>query len=720
MIGLKPEVLEIFHDEFYKAIKYEHLTAEEKAECDFYFNSTTISKFPGAVLLDIQSDKIRSYYAIASSAADWQRLRPLLMAFAGPSLTSFNGWPELFVPKTQAESVLYGGNFNFVVRLTPGAAPRSQKVLQRLLSRLICMVTSAPETTQTAPHSTSRLLAQFVDSLNGSNRTRAEQVLEILRNEMRVDALNLSFLWIQLFQHFCDWKSIYSMPEFDSLCHTRKPHLVAEALIEALFFAHMSPIESESSLGDQLNKWNDGVRPLVKRLIRLPITPSCGEGAMTLIGLEALHVQPRRLDLESSVLSHPNCNLAVKAMLETSGRTGSSSVPVMQSDTSTGIVAVQQALTRADSEETLASIRDAFAKIENLDENSKRELLKAEQFRSLWQSMVVATGDVTPPTGWIDWLSKLSDPQFTAVYSTLDKAVVEWPVEALIDSVEISTLAKAISNVPDTNPAISRLADSLPKLVAWSVADSNFPRAALLPLYDALFYHLVVGARRAGGVLDSAAVLIRAMLGIGLSSGQYELLLNDCMELTGDGVGTRNVYWLLDVVEEVMANQTPSTAHRQKFLAEVYGRLISVRLNLSPLQLYAVGKLGRIIGWPDEYVQEFELRENSDSLSSIRSALSGMTIGIYSLTESAAKQAAQALKAIAPDVKISLSSDTCGTQSLRAISQNADIFVIVTASAKHAATGFIQQNRSKERPTLYASGRGFTSIVRAVETYCLK
>jgi hypothetical protein len=53
---------------------------------------------------------------------------------------------------------------------------------------------------------------------------------------------------------------------------------------------------------------------------------------------------------------------------------------------------------------------------------------------------------------------------------------------------------------------------------------------------------------------------------------------------------------------------------------------------------------------------------------------------------------------------------------LRALAENADLFVVTWLSAKHAATDFIREHRGG-RPLLYAQGRGFSSILRAVEDH---
>ena len=47
--------------------------------------------FPGAIIPDQDGKALR--LVAAASPSDWRRLSPVLLAFAGPTLTSFNGMP---------------------------------------------------------------------------------------------------------------------------------------------------------------------------------------------------------------------------------------------------------------------------------------------------------------------------------------------------------------------------------------------------------------------------------------------------------------------------------------------------------------------------------------------------------------------------------------------------------------------------------------------------
>jgi hypothetical protein len=74
------------------------------------------------------------------------------------------------------------------------------------------------------------------------------------------------------------------------------------------------------------------------------------------------------------------------------------------------------------------------------------------------------------------------------------------------------------------------------------------------------------------------------------------------------------------------------------------------------------------------------------------------------------------LETAVPGVRVKLNHDHVGTVPLAALARNADLFVIVANSAKHAATDFIREKRGGQ-PLIYAAGRGAASVVRAIEEW---
>jgi len=257
-------------------------------------------------------------------------------------------------------------------------------------------------------------------------------------------------------------------------------------------------------------------------------------------------------------------------------------------------------------------------------------------------------------------------------------------------------------------------------LVNWALQDPGFPRPSMLPVYDTLLFHLMVGVRRSSAVFESAAVLIRALLALGLNQSRYRALLDDCLMLNGDAMSKRTVYWMLDVLEETLLNPCVDEEARRAFWYAACTRLMQLKTFLSPGQKIVFDRLATDLGWPAQREQEERAAQvTADSQRQLlQKALDGSFVAIYTLTESAARQAAAVLKELAPSLRVESSHDKVASIALKNLAHQADIFVMVAASAKHAASSFIQQER-QGKPTLYANGRGFSSIVRAIENHIL-
>ena len=76
------------------------------------------------------------------------------------------------------------------------------------------------------------------------------------------------------------------------------------------------------------------------------------------------------------------------------------------------------------------------------------------------------------------------------------------------------------------------------------------------------------------------------------------------------------------------------------------------------------------------------------------------------------------VRELLPGVRIDIFHDHVGgSPALRTASTTADVFVLATGAAKHAATTFIEARRPKALITLYARGQGSASLLHALGRY---
>jgi hypothetical protein len=91
---------------------------------------------------------------------------------------------------------------------------------------------------------------------------------------------------------------------------------------------------------------------------------------------------------------------------------------------------------------------------------------------------------------------------------------------------------------------------------------------------------------------------------------------------------------------------------------------------------------------------------------------------MYSLQASALQRAALVIGELCPGIRIDTFSDHVGgSAALKKASTSADVFIIATGAAKHAATTYIEDHRPNNLETLYARGQGSASLLEALREY---
>jgi hypothetical protein len=101
-------------------------------------------------------------------------------------------------------------------------------------------------------------------------------------------------------------------------------------------------------------------------------------------------------------------------------------------------------------------------------------------------------------------------------------------------------------------------------------------------------------------------------------------------------------------------------------------------------------------------------------------AIAGRQIAFYSLETDALRRVVGVLGRICPDAKLKTFSELRGTEPMREAARTAELFVIATKSAAHAATGAIMQHRRAGKATEYARSKSSTSLLDAVRRWLTK
>jgi hypothetical protein len=678
--------------------------------CADVTQSVGTEAFPGALAPVIDSAGAMQIDVAAPTISAWRRLKPVLLAFAGPTLTGFDGVPESFDPADPvgARLLLAEPAVTAIMRLP--ADDRSRVAALRAVLRARDTLARAPDLQRLAPVPTSWLLARFQDYLNVGRRDAANAVLDRLRGELRLDALNVKFLEVQLLAAFEDWAAVASLPEFASLCVARRTPVITAILLEALYRTHIAATFDSIDKTGTLTAYEASVQSFVQSMLITGASPRLRPGGWRLLGLEALS-NPGRVDLLATLADRSE-DLGWIVDLLPSQPPATPEVPAVAAPIDTA----REALIQVEAVDSIDLLTDAIAALARLSSEELALLRKTMPFRPIVQ-VTDELSSIAPPTSWIAWLDRAGDPAFANALDIARLGKDEWNIGVSAgDPVSVRALVAALERAQGDDLAANRTTQALPYMVAWLQRDTEFPRAALSPIYGGLLTLFALGSARGSTIYESSQVLVQALLAVGLDQRAYRDLIADIEEIAGAGFGVDMIYWVLELIEEFMNAAAPDATARENFLHRLLARIVPIYGRLTKLQRAAIKQLSTELGWSLPEMPTSVAGLADDGLAN---RLVGLRIAIYSLTESSSRQAKVALEEIAPSVLVETNADHGGSGRLRALAENSDLFVMSWLSAKHAATDFIREHRGG-RTLLYSQGKGFSSILRAVESHFLQ
>jgi hypothetical protein len=704
MIAPQLEASKIILASVTKLPECSQFTEEQKALCEGLLTTIVDQSFPGALIPEmLPTGELR--IIVAATPSDWRRLSPVLQAFAGPTLTSFNGLPVAPEPADKIPTLLvpFAPLTMSVIRVPSEKSAALQAL--RFLSRARETFARAPRLNRAAPEPTSWLLARFQDHLNLGRRDAASSLLDNLREELRLDALNLKALQIQLFATFDDWTAIAAMQGFQNMTFARRTPAVTALLLEALYQVHLAPIFDEKLSASVEITYANIVRPLALPMLTLPVPASLRDGGWRLFGLESL-VSPEREDLRSALeIKSPVLGWIGDRLPPAPARSNVEAEPLDRA---------RELVVATESSESVDALAAALTAISKLSEDQRAQLSRAEPFSSAIRVVEQESVQADLPTSWLLWLNKLSEPTFSNALDLARFGADEWSMTTdSPDPTEVQALHDALGEAQGNELAAERTAQALPFLVAAIRRHPSFPTPIVAPIYSSLLTILVLGAARGTTTYDSSQVLIEALLAIGLNQQDYRALAEDVDELAGEGFGVDMIFWTLEVIEIFMRYAAPDVEAREGLMHRLVARILAIRMRLSTLQLTALRRIVAEFGWVVDGLDVTTRQANQDDFVS---RLQNKRIAIYSLLEAASRQAKVALEAAVEGLAVECSADSGGSSRLRALAQNSDIFIIVWAAAKHAATDFIREHRGS-KTLLYAQGKGFSSLLRALEDH---
>lgn len=692
--------------------------------------SASDENFPGAILPRFDNGKV-VYYGIAPTARSWRELRPLLNAFSGPTVTDFSGMSSELRAEDAVEGFLLSLGPHAVARLVPSEA--TARIASFSLRRMRLLIAESESRERNRPDSTSQILNSFRIALSIPDPDAARLYLQRLRTEFRIDALNVRFLEIQLSAALGEWEEILRKGYFNSLCLTRRSRAVSLALVQALYRVHIAPCEQDMDSSALLNVFKRSVKPVCGDLFEylLENLPLEQLKMFTLEALAAASLRHDRLmrfkwladsgqipqfadfwakmggSFQDEIVSHDSPETRFQMLV--------------RSGVAPSVTSGRAALIYAFETGSVEISKEAVGLIGKMTENDTLEMLTEPAIRRLWRYLLEETGGSMAPANWFEWFDRLPDPSFTEAVRVAERASSEWPSESVLDDpAQSDLLAKAITSLPQ-GLAADRFARALSLFILWLREDSAFPNRSAIPVYENLIDFLALYPARSNEDLFTLSWLFDGVLSLGTDRDRYGRILDSVGVMAGEAGALRTLDWMLDLMELSIVHPSPETEVRDRFLYLLIGKLTPLVARMTRLQIETLAAILQMLGWEVSALGALSTVFDAPSPAPdvVLSKLSGTKVGFYSLTESVGKNVASVLKKIVPSAEFRWNGDVVGTDKLKALSRDADLLIIMTQSAKHAATDFIQMHR-RGKPILYPRGRGSSSVLRDLTDFCAK
>jgi hypothetical protein len=236
----------------------------------------------------------------------------------------------------------------------------------------------------------------------------------------------------------------------------------------------------------------------------------------------------------------------------------------------------------------------------------------------------------------------------------------------------------------------------------------------MLAVYEGLLLLLLTDPNPSLASLRMLIRLVEARLTLSLDSRSY----GDYVDGMGAVIERLSSPAICDVALEALEAITcvpvVDGAVTERLVARVVGLFGKWYRRVEPLQWSLLRQCADELGLI-EIVPERLSNDSGDDSDELTNVLRERSLAMYSLNERALMRAAKSLREAYPDLDVSTFHDHVGgSQALKTASARADIFVVAVAAAKHAATGYIAQNRSRDRLTLYARGQGSAGLLAVI------
>lgn len=683
------------------------------------------------------------WYAFAPSARQRRELLGLLDAWVGPTYSDLamgRGELEISDPFDAALAGLDVAPLRFEV--LPRVAPHSahaKEAVRNALTTLTRLSNGRPPSQFDAMRTTVEILDDLGHAIAARDRALAEACLAELEQSADLDESNLAFLRLRLYAGMRDWAAMFADPALARVLSMRRPLGVTRVIQSGLYYDRFRDLDyqgAESELRAAAEQLEPALRDLytgappsnraeavVELVCRLLSTPSASDSAVRqLVGVASgiqsgLDEQFRRIvkafvpaettpepgpgvsvEQQSPNLTVQLASLIVQGEFAACIELGVAGEPSLE--VGCGLVHAARQLSSAKWATKVFDYLVAHDLTEAVAATTPVLRANVEWLKSICGK--------NPLRGWEDWFASLNNPEGESLQQS-NEAVQSW--EPLPPAKLVSLMANA------SDAALTKIGEGGGQFLAAHshVLESQHAAEVTLQLVSAIS----LSGKASQGIRVQTLALVESFGTSGASQTMYVDLLTWTAGVLETNAAATTVSWACDVVQTLTAIPAPNSTDA---VLEFYYNAIKVlrpyrtALDTADLEALEVVAAELDAEVPADFRAVHAESPSEDPAAAYR-YLEGKVVVLHSLTETAITRASQVLKRLVPSVDVRTNSEHDGSPQLAQLSANADMFVVVTAAAKHAATTFIAQHR--HGPTVLVNSRGSSAILRELAAFSL-
>jgi hypothetical protein len=301
------------------------------------------------------------------------------------------------------------------------------------------------------------------------------------------------------------------------------------------------------------------------------------------------------------------------------------------------------------------------------------------------------------PSSWVGLIAAAVECPSIAESALSREAWREWTPPAHEDE----ALAAALGDLDDV------AAEHAWTVVGPFIDVDGYQQPAALSARE-LINNALAYSRFSPGDLAGLVALTEITLRSALGAAEYAGLLDDLRAECGRWASPDRAVAVLDLTDLLARAACPDNEPRLRLAISLLRPLADHHLRLDPDQLSLARQLSveleTGLTWP----------EVAEGVPLPITPGTELNVLLYSLDEGVLRRVSAILSVIAPALKVQLSHDHVGSPRLRQRSRQADVIVLATRCATHAATGFIRSNATASALVREADGSGSASLLRAV------